>query len=465
MRTRREFLLLGGGLLAAARRPPNFVIILTDDQGYADLGSYGAEGFSTPRLDRMAAEGVRFTEFYSAPICTPARAALLTGCYPIRVGLTRVLGVGARNGISAAEKLIPEVLHEIGYRTAIFGKWHLGREEKFLPLQHGFDEFFGTPGSNDMGSNMDLAARRAGKAGVELMEGNKVVELDPDQSLFTRRYTERAVDFIRRNRQRPFFLYLAHNMPHTPIFASDRFRGKTRRGLYGDVVEEIDWSVGEVLDALRREGLEDNTLLFFTSDNGPWLIFGDHGGSAKPLRGGKKQTLEGGLRVPALARWPGRIHAGRTCAEIVTAMDLLPTITHLAGGKLPAHKIDGLDIWPLLAGEPVGARPRDTFYYYYEDELRGVRKGRWKLQLPHTDSQAPDPKGIGMGGVRGQVFSQKFEQALYDIEADPGETTDLSAKHSQVVKELLALAESVREELGCAITHRKGHGVRPSGGS
>jgi len=470
-RSRRQFLATAGGLALAAaggcasrERPPNVVIIFTDDQGYADLGVYGAQGFSTPHLDRMAAEGIRFSNFYvAAPICSPSRAALLTGCYPKRVGITGVIGQREAVGISPGEKLLPEILREQGYRTALYGKWHLGRQREFLPLQHGFDEFFGTPGSNDMGANMDLEARRAGKAGVELIEGNETVEINPDQSRLTAMYTERSLRFIRQNRDRPFFLYLAHNMPHTPLFVSQSRRGVSRRGLYGDVIEEIDWSAGRVLDALHREGIDRQTLVFFTSDNGPWLIFGDHGGSAGPLRGGKKQTFEGGMRVPAIARWPGRIVAGRVSHEVVTAMDILPTVSRLAGGQPPDHPIDGRDIWPLLAGAPGAASPHEAFFYYFEDELRGVRSGKWKLQLPHLDRHSPDPEKIGHGGVRGGIRPERRQLALFDLNSDPGETKDLAERHPDVVRRLLQFAERAREDLGDAIAGKEGRNVRPAG--
>jgi arylsulfatase A-like enzyme len=449
MESRRDFLARAYALPAvAAGAPPNVVVIFADDLGYADLGSYGAKDFQTPRLDRMAAEGMRFTDFYSAaPICTPSRAALLTGCYPKRVGLTKVLGEKATNGIGPGEKLLPEILREQDYRTAIYGKWHLGLRRQFLPLQHGFDEFVGTPASNDMGPNMDLEMRRRGKAGVQWMVGNDVVETDPDQSQLTQRYTRLATDFIRRNRANPFFLYLAHNMPHTPLFAGSRFLGKSKRGLYGDVVEELDWSVGEVLDCLKREGLDERTLVIFTSDNGPWLIFGDHGGSAAPLRGGKKQSFDGGLRVPAVFRWPKQIPAGRVSREVAVNFDILPTVAGLAGGKLPSRAIDGRDLWPLLSGARGARSPHEAFYYFYEDELRAVRSGRWKLQLPHTDKQAPDLARVGNGGVRGEVLEETHGAALYDLSQDPGESRDLSARHPDVVQHLTALARRAGEEI------------------
>jgi len=448
-------------MIRRERPRPNFILILTDDQGYADLGCYGARGFSTPNLDRMAAEGVRFTDFYAAaPICSPARAALLTGCYPQRVGITRVLGPNSESGIHPDEQLLPELLRASGYRTALFGKWHLGRLPKFLPLHHGFDEFFGTPGSNDMGANMEPEARRRGRAGVELMEGDKVIEVDPDQRFLTARYLERALHFIRADRHKPFFLYFAPNMPHTPLFVSPRFKGTTERGLYGDVIAEIDWAVGQILDRLRRDRIAENTLVIFSSDNGPWLIFGDHGGSALPLRGGKREVWEGGFRVPAIFWWPEHIPAARTCQELATQMDIMPTLLRLAGASMPRLSIDGKDIWPLISGVPGASSPHQAFYYYYDYELRACRSGRWKLVLPHTDHAAPDPARIGSGGVRGAVRSVTYHQALYDLILDPAETTDVAPRYPDVVKKLLGHVEWARAELGDTLTNRKGKGLR-----
>ena len=428
---------------------PSFVIILADDLGYGDLGSYGAKGYSTPNLDRMAAEGVRFTSFYVAmALCSPSRAALLTGCYPQRVGIPGGIGSNSKTGISPSELLLPEILKERGYRTALIGKWHLGHLKQFLPLQQGFDEYFGTPGSNDTShENTDPAAGKVGR-GLLLLEGNKVVEIDPDQSLLTRRYTERAVRFIGRDKARPFFLYFALNAPHTPLAVSDRFKGRSARGLYGDVVMEIDWAVGEVLAALQQADADERTLVIFTSDNGPWLIFGDHAGTAGPLRGGKKQTFEGGVRGPCIMRWPGRIPAGRVSHEVVTSMDILPTLAGLAGSGLPQRKIDGHDLWPLLTGQPGAANLRQTFSYGWQRELHAVRMGSWKLQLPHLDTQTPDPHRIGHGGQRGEIMTVRLGLALYDLEKDIGETTDVSAQHPELVRQLQTLADEARAALG-----------------
>jgi arylsulfatase A-like enzyme len=297
-----------------------------------------------------------------------------------------------------------------------------------------------------------------------LYADSTIIETDPDQRQLTRRYTERAVAFIEENRSRPFFLYVAHTMPHTPLGVSDRFAGKTRRGIYGDVVAELDWSVGEILKTIKRTEIEEQTFVLFTSDNGPWLIFGDHGGSAGPLRGGKKQLFEGGVRVPCIARWRGAIPAGEVCRDIAAIQDLFPTIVNWAGGALRNRRIDGCDIRPLLTGRNVEPPPRETFYYYWHRELHAVRWRQWKLQLPHVDRQAPDPDRIGTGGKRGAVVSVKRPLALYDLENDIGETTDVAARHPAVMKRLSQIVEQARTDLGDTLTGRSGPLVLPPGG-
>ncbi len=318
-----------GGAPAPDVKPPNFVIILTDDQGYADLGCFGAKDLRTPNLDRMAREGMRFTDFYvGQAVCTASRAALLTGCYPNRVGLQGALNHQSRIGIGAEETLLPQICRSRGYATAAYGKWHLGCQPEFMPLRRGFDDFFGTPYSNDNGP---LHPTMRGLPPFPLYEGEKVVELDPDQRFFTKRITEHAVTFIERNRERPFFLYVPHIMPHVPIHASPAFRGKSARGLYGDVIEELDWSVGEILSALKANGVDDHTFVIFFSDNGPFLSYGTHAGRADPLREGKLTAWDGGMRSPCIVRWPGRTPAGSVCAEPLMAIDLLPTVAGLIG--------------------------------------------------------------------------------------------------------------------------------------
>ncbi|HWB00207.1 MAG TPA: sulfatase, partial [Pirellulales bacterium] len=373
------------------------MIILTDDQGYADLGCFGAEGFATPNLDRMAREGMRFQEFHVASsVCSPSRAALMTGCYPQRVGLPVVLEADSETGLSADEETLPELLKQAGYATGMFGKWHLGDRPQFLPTRHGFDEYFGTPYSNDQWPRHPT--KKIFFSDLPLMEGEKIVAYNPDQSQFTRWYTERSIDFIERHKDEPFFLYIAHNMPHVPLAASDRFQGKSARGPYGDACEEIDWSVGEVLATLKRLELDERTLVIFFSDNGPWLTYGNHGGSAKPLREGKSTSFEGGFRVPCIMRWPRHVAEGRVCLELATAMDILPTVVRMAGAKPPKKKIDGHDISALMAGEHGAKSAYDVFYYYNAWSLEGIRTGRWKLLLPHTRYAVTEPGRDGMPG-------------------------------------------------------------------
>lgn len=464
--------LLGLGMAAQAAQPPganlgqwpNLVVISADDLGYGDLGVYGAREWETPHLDRLAQEGIRLTRFYVAqPVCTASRVALLTGCYPSRVGLHGALGPNARIGIHTNEVTLAELLKSRGYATAIFGKWHLGHHPEFLPTRHGFDEYFGLPYSNDMWPKHP-EAKPGTYPPLPLIEGERVVQTMPDQTQLTTWYTERAVRFIERNRERPFFLYVAHNMPHVPLHASDKFKGRSRQGLYGDVIMELDWSVGEILAALRRHGLEGRTLVIFTSDNGPWLSYGNHAGSAGPLREGKGTCWEGGVRVPFLARWPGKIPAGAVCTQPAMTLDLLPTVARLLDVPLPAHPIDGLDIWPLLAGQPGARNPHPAYYFYFgNNELQALTSGRWKLILPHAyRTLAGQPPG--RDGRPAKYQQRKVERPeLYDLEADIGETTDLAARHPDVVDRLLTLAQQARQELGDSLTKHPGRGVRPPG--
>ncbi len=429
---------------APAERPsnrPNVVIILTDDQGYADVGRYGAQGFTTPHLDHMADQGIQFTDCYvAASVCSPSRAALLTGSYPVRVGVTDVLFpkgpsfAQGRSGIglNPQEVTIADLLRSCGYATAAIGKWHLGDDKPFLPTRHGFDEYFGLPYSNDMRpeTNKDYPP-------LPLLEGEEAIEHNPDQSQLTTRYTDKACAFIARNRQRPFFLYLAHNMPHVPLSVSDKYKGRSRRGLYGDVVMEIDWSVGRILETLDQLKIADNTLVVFASDNGPWLLYGNHAGSAGPLREGKMTTFDGGQRVPCIMRWPARIKGQTVSKEVVTTMDLLPTIAAITGAELPRWPIDGQSILPILEGRPVAASPHDAVYFYDGVELQAVRSGRWKLHLPHAYRTVARP---GKDGNAGEEERRDLALSLFDLEADPGETANVAAQHPDVVKRLKAAA-------------------------
>ena len=455
---------------AAAKRQPNVVLVLIDDLGYGDIGPYGGST-PTPNLDRLAREGRRFTDFsVSSAVCSASRAAILTGCVHERVGIRGALGPDAKHGLAAAETTLAELLRARGYATACFGKWHLGHHPRFLPPNQGFDEWFGLPYSNDMWprhpAHADLpketAKRKQGYPELPLIDGLKVVDAEvdaADQRTLTRRFTERAVDFIERRRQQPFFVYLPHAMVHVPLFASDAFDGKTGKGRFADALAEVDWSVGQLLDCLDRCKLADDTLVLFTSDNGPWLSYGEHAGNAGPLREGKGTMWEGGVRVPFLARWPGRVPAGTTCDEFAATIDLLPTIAALAGTGRPALAIDGKDIAPLLRGDADARSPHEAHGGWYDGQLRSVRDGRFKLVLPHRYGSLAGKPG-GQGGRPAPYQQQEAAQALYDLKADPGERTDVSAAHPEVVARLLRAAEALRAELGDTATGQKGAAVR-----
>ena len=432
-------------------RKPNIVIIFTDDQGYADVGCYGAKGFTTPNLDRMAAEGVRFTDFYSAsPACSPSRAALLTGCYPPRVGIPGVLGPRSGHGLHPDEVTIGDLLKARGYATACIGKWHLGDHESLMPWNQGFDRYYGLPYSNDMWP-WHYAHEAKGPPvsrypELPFYDGRQVVETNPDQDSLTIRYTEQALRFIETNRERPFFLYLPHSMPHIPLGVSADFAGKAPYGRYGDVIMEIDWSVGQILETLKRFGIEENTWVIYTSDNGPWLPFGTHAGKATPLREGKGTVFEGGMRMPCIMRWPTRIPAGHVCGEIASTIDLLPTIAKLVGAELPTDRvIDGRDVWPLIAGTPGATTPHEAFFYHWPRPLYAVRSGKWKLVFPHKHRHQAEP-----GGTNGMPKGQKsapIEMSLFDLENDIGETTNLADRHPEVVARLKRLAEAHEADL------------------
>jgi arylsulfatase A-like enzyme len=457
----------------AADGRPNIVIIFIDDLGYADIGAFGATKYKTPNLDRMAAEGRRFTDFHSATaVCSASRAALLTGCYPERVSILGALGPRSQTGINADELTLAELCKGQGYATAIFGKWHLGDRRKFLPLQHGFDEYFGLPYSNDMwnrgprGEELPEGNRKAGNPPLPMIDGNDVVDEEvtgEDQTQLTTQYTEHAVDFINRHRDQPFFLYVPHSMVHVPLYVSEKFRDKSGTGLFGDVMMEVDWSVGEILGALERNGIDDNTLVIFTADNGPWLNYGNHAGSAGPLREGKGTMFEGGYRVACLMRWPKRIPAGTTCEELCVTLDVMPTVAKLLGVELPAERIiDGKDIMPLMTGEPAAQSPHEAFYCYYGGELQAVRDRRWKLHLPHQYRTLSGRDG-GRDGYPVNYDQAKIGAELFDLHNDVGETKNIAAEHPDVVARLTAAAEAAREDLGDKLTGRQGKHIRPAG--
>lgn len=448
---------------AQAERLPNFVIVFTDDQGYGDLGCFGREDIDTPHLDRMAREGMRFTDFYAAQaVCSASRAALLTGCYSNRVSILGALGPSSRQGIHSDEMTIAEVLKPKGYATAIFGKWHLGHRTQFLPTRNGFDEYFGLPYSNDMWPFHPTAGDRF--PDLPLFRNEQVInpKVTPeDQEMLTTWYTENAVRFIREHQEKPFFLYVPHSMPHVPLYVSDKFRGKSKAGIYGDVISEIDWSVGEILKTLKETGLDEQTLVVFTSDNGPWLSYGDHAGTAGPLREGKGTAWDGGQREPCVMRWPGRIPAGQVCREFAGTIDLLPTIAGLAGADLPKHPIDGRDIWPLMSGEPGARTPHERFLFYWGRHLHAIRSGDWKLHFPHEyRSLKGEP---GTGGKPGPYIQKRTGLALYNLRDDVGEQHNVVEQHPEIVQRLQALADAARQKLGDSATGQKGSEVRPAG--
>jgi len=448
---------------------PNIVLIFFDDLGYGDLSCYGALDILTPNLDRLASEGIRFTNFLSAQaVCSASRAALMTGCYPNRIGISGALFPGANTGISSGETTMAQLLKQKGYHTAIYGKWHLGDKKEYLPLQHGFDEYFGIPYSNDMwpvdyDGKPATAANKLRFPTLPLIDGNDIADsvltLD-DQALLTKRYTQKAISFIERNKKGPFFLYMPHSMPHVPIAASKDFKGSSRQGTYGDVVQELDWSVGEVMKALTKNKLDKNTLVIVTSDNGPWLNFGNHAGSAGGLREGKGTSFEGGQREPCIVRWQSVIPEGKICNQLCSTIDLFPTIAKLTDASLPEHKIDGLDISTLLF-HPASPSPRTTFYYYYrKNALEAVRKDHWKYVFPHPGRSYLNQKP-GKDGFPGPAPENvAIAAGLYDLRRDPAEQYDVSEFNPEVVAELMKLGEVARADLGDDLTNKKGTGVR-----
>ncbi|NNE69512.1 MAG: sulfatase [Rhodothermales bacterium] len=444
--------------------PPNVVIIFADDLGYADIAPFGDPPYETPHLQEMADEGTRLTDFYvSQPVCSASRASLLTGTYANRLGIHGALGPGARHGIHPDEVTLGDLFKSQGYATAIFGKWHLGHRAEFLPTRHGFDEFAGIPYSNDMWPFHPESPH----AWVDLPSfvQEDTVGFNTDQRRFTTEFTKRGVDFIRRKsaESTPFFLYLPHPMPHVPLFVSEDREGASGAGLYGDVIHEIDWSVGQIRQALEEAGVAENTLVIFTSDNGPWLSYGDHAGSAEPLREGKGTAWDGGVRVPFIAAWPGAVPAGRVVEQPAMTIDILPALAELTGAELPSRPIDGKSIWPLLTGESDRSPQEAYFFWYRTNELHALRAGRWKLQFPHTyrtmDGQTP-----GAGGIPGKYdYSASVGLELFDLETDISESRNVADEHPEVMRRLTALADSARTELGDRLTGVEGRANREPG--
>ena len=438
-----------------ANKTPNVVVIFIDDMGYADIGPFGAKAYPTPHLDRMAKEGRKFTDFYvTQAVCSASRAGLLTGCYNVRVGILGALGPKSSHGINANEVTLAEICKQKGYATACYGKWHLGHHKKFLPMQHGFDDYFGLPYSNDMWPyhpgvlHLPMKERLKKWPHLPLIEKNKVINpmvTAKDQEQLTTQYTERAVSFIEKNKDKPFFVYLPHSMVHVPLYVSEKFKGKSKAGLFGDVMMEVDWSVGRILDTLRKNKLDKDTLVIFTADNGPWLNYGDHAGSAAPLREGKGTMFDGGCRESTLAWMPGTIPPDSVCSEPAMTIDILPTISHLIGAKLPKHRIDGKNIWPLFTGDKAKS-PHKAYYFYYGNQLQAVRAGKWKLHFPHGYRTMAGQPG-GKGGIPTNYSQAKIGLSLFDLEKDIGETTDLKDRYPNIMEDLSNLGKAFHANL------------------
>ncbi len=444
--------------------PPNIVLILTDDQGYQDVGVFGSPNIETPHLDQMASEGVKLTNYYAAQaVCSASRAGLLTGCYPNRIGIHNALGPDNTHGINSEETTIAEMLKTKGYKTAIFGKWHLGHYPEFMPNRHGFDEYFGIPYSNDMWPYHPQQGPIFNFPDLPLYENETVIDTLTEQSQLTTQITERSVDFINRNKENPFFLYVPHPQPHVPLFVSDKFKGKSKRGLYGDVIMEIDWSVGQIMDALKKNGLEDNTIVIYTSDNGPWLSYGNHAGSALPLREGKGTAWEGGQREPFIIKYPNKLQAGKVVDVPVMAIDLLPTLASLTQSKLPELTIDGKDVWKVISGETTKSPQKAYFFYYRVNELFGVRYGKWKMYFPHRyrTMEEQDPGKDGQPGEYRMVDLEEIE--LYDVENDESETQNIADQHPEIVTEIKLLANDMRSRLGDSLLELEGSETRQPG--
>ncbi len=441
---------------------PNIIIVNFDDMGYGDLGITGAIGYQTPQMDQLAKEGAFFSQFYSAQaVCSASRAGLLTGCYPNRIGFSGALDHSSKTGINPDETTLAEMLKANGYTTAAFGKWHLGHLPSFLPMQHGFDVFYGIPYSHDMVPNHPNTKNYYPP--LPLIEGNKTIQTNPDSTQFTTKFTEKTVAFIKEHKTQPFFIYLAHPLPHVPMAVSSKFKGKSKQGLYGDVMMELDWSIGQIRQTLKALKLEENTLLVVTSDNGPWLNYGNHAGSTGGLREGKGTSWEGGQRVPCLMAWKGVIPAGVVMNQLASEIDLLPTIAAITQSSLPKNKIDGVNILPLLKGDAT-AQPRKQFLYYYRaNNLEAVRNEQYKLVFPHPgrtyEGYAPGKDGVP--GSSNENFA--FEGGLFDLRRDPGERYDLSKSLPDIVELLTKIANEAREDLGDVLTNHPGKNRRAPG--
>lgn len=453
---------------------PNVVLILMDDMGYGDPVCYGGGPYSTPNIDKLAHSGIRFTNFYAAQaVCSASRSALLTGCYPTRIGISGALDHNARFALNNQEETIPELLKKVGYKTGMVGKWHLGHKEPYLPLQHGFDEYFGIPYSNDMwpvyydGTPWtDTSSYRSTYPVLPLIEGNKPIEFIrtlEHQATLTRRFTEKAIQFIQKNKKHPFFLYLAHPMVHTPLAASEQFKGKSKGGLFGDVMEEVDWSVGAIMQTLKETGVLDNTIVIFTSDNGPWLNFGNHAGNTGGLREGKGTAWDGGLKVPCIISWKGKLEGGLVNNQLATTMEVLPTLVNFCSAPMPAKKIDGISMADALTGKSTEINRTEFVYYYDRNNLKAIRNERFKLVFPaHSRTYGP-PSTIKLDGYPGITESEQVKMALYDLWTDPGEDRDVQHLYPTIIIELNKIADRYRKALGDGLTNTIGSEVRPAG--
>ncbi len=446
--------------------PPNIVIVFTDDQGWGDLSCYGSTEIPTPHIDQLATEGMRFTDFYvSQPVCSASRSSLLSGCYANRVGISGALVPSSKIGLHPDELTIAEVVKPLGYATACYGKWHLGHHPQFLPTAQGFDEYCGIPYSNDMWPGHPESPKAwPPLPWYEQDKVDHIIETLDDQELITSELTRRAIQFIDQNADGPFLLYLPHSMPHVPLGVSNRFRQTTPYGAYGDVIREIDDSVGQIRATLEKHGILDNTLFIFASDNGPWLSYGDHAGTTGGLREGKGTTWEGGVRVPCVIRYPSLVPAGSTCSTPCMTIDLLPTIVELTGGQSPTRTIDGVSIVPQLRGDPDAPPPHEELYFWYHrGDLEAMRMGKWKMHFPHRYRSLEGRPGGNNGIPTKYNYGITTDLVLYDLEADPFEKNDVKSQNPGIVVEMSARASAMRAKLGDRLSKIKGTDVRAPG--
>lgn len=440
---------------------PNIVLIFADDMGYGDLGVYGATKWKTPHLDQLAADGVRFTQFYVPhAVCSASRAALLTGTYANRLEIFGALDHTAKHGLNPEETTIAEMLKANGYTTGMVGKWHLGHLPPFLPTEQGFDSYYGLPYSNDMWPHHPEV--KDYYPPLPLFRNTAVIDTLDDQSMLTTNYTEEAIKFIEQSKDKPFFLYLAHSMTHVPLFVSDKFKGKSEQGLYGDVMMEVDWSVGQVRQKLEELGIADNTIIIFTSDNGPWLSYGGHAGLTGGLREGKGTSWDGGIREPGIFVWPNHFPSGKIENQAAMTIDILPTLAEITGSKLPNLPIDGRSILPMLEGKEMDPKP--YFAYYNRNELQAVIYGKWKLVFPHTYRSIPEGTVMRNDGIPVKYHMLNLEKAaLFDLSTDPNESKDVAESNPEIVSKLIQFADEARADMGDALTDSKGSGLRKHG--